>query len=177
MKWAIPQLRKLAKPFSFEYDFDLFNELQVKDDIKAVNKCHVKGLCYETSYDEYLFELNVELELVMVCSVSLLDVIVPLQFDTQVRFSNSIDDSSDDYLITKDTINLDEALLSEIVLNLPLKVVKEGYENEFMEEEPVEEDEIDPRLKALKELYGGEAKWSHHLEEFLKQRKEWDVHI
>ena len=93
----------------------------------------------------------------MVCSVSLLDVLVPLQFDTQIRFSNSIDDSSDDYLITKDTINLDEALLSEIVLNLPLKVVKEGYENEFMEEEIVEVEEIDPRLKALKELYGGEA--------------------
>ena len=36
MKWAIPQLRKLAKPFEFEYDFDLFNELQIKDDIKEV---------------------------------------------------------------------------------------------------------------------------------------------
>ena len=156
MKWAIPQLRKLAKPFSFEYDFDLFNELQVKNDIKTVNKCHVNGVCYEVSYDEYLFNLSIDIELVMVCSVSLLDVVVPLQFDTKIRFTNSIDDSSDDYLITKDTINLDEALLSEIVLNLPLKVVKEGYENEFMEEEDVEE-EIDPRLKALKELYGGEA--------------------
>ena len=121
MKWAIPQLRKLAKPFSFEYDFDLFNELQVKDDIKEVKKCHVDGVCYEVSYDEYLFDLNIDLELVMVCSVSLLDVLVPLKFSTQIRFSYSIDDSSDDYLITKDTINLDEALLSEIVLNLPLK--------------------------------------------------------
>ena len=175
MKWAIPQLRKLAKPFSFEYDFDLFNELQVKNDIKEVKKCHVQGVCYEVSYDEYLFNLSIDIELVMVCSVSLLDVIVPLEIDTQVRYSYSIDDSSDDYLITKDTINLDEALLSEIVLNLPLKVVKEGYENEFMEEEE-EVEEINPTLKALKELYGGEAEWSHHLEEFLKQRKEWDAH-
>ena len=174
MKWAIPQLRKLAKPFSFEYDFDLFNELQVKNYIKAVNKCHVNGVCYEVSYDEYLFNLSIDIELVMVCSVSLLDVIVPLEIDTQIRYSYSIDDSSDDYLITKDTINLDEALLSEIVLNLPLKVVKEGYENEFMEEEEIEE--INPTLKALKDLYGGEAEWSHHLEEFLKQRKEWDAH-
>jgi hypothetical protein len=44
-----------------------------------------------------------------------------------------------------------------------------------MEEEEIEE--VNPTLKALKDLYGGEAKWSHHLEEFLKQRKEWDVHI
>jgi hypothetical protein len=32
---------------------------------------------------------------------------------------------------------------------------KEGYENEFMEEEEIEE--INPSLKALKDLYGGEA--------------------
>ena len=77
MKWAIPQLRKLAKPFTFEYDYDLLNELVVKDDIKDVKKCHVSGVCYEVSYDEYLFDLNIDLELVMVCSVSLLDVFVP----------------------------------------------------------------------------------------------------
>jgi uncharacterized metal-binding protein YceD (DUF177 family) len=158
MKWAIPQLRKLAKPFTFEYDYDLLNELVVKDDIKDVKKCHVSGVCYEVSYDEYLFDLNIDLELVMVCSVSLLDVFVPLTFDTKVRYSYSIDDSSDDYLITKDTINLDEAVLSEIVLNIPLKVVKEGYENEFMEEEETLEEEINPSFKALKDLYGGEAK-------------------
>ena len=92
----------------------------------------------------------------MVCSVSLLDVNVPLNFDTQIRFSYSIDDSSDDYLITKDTINLDEAVLSEIVLNLPLKVVKEGYENEYMEEAE-EEEKINSSFQMLKELYGGEA--------------------
>ena len=156
MKWAIPQLRKLAKPFDFEYDFDLFNELQVKNDIKEVKKCHVNGTCYEVSYDEYLFDLDVELELVMVCSVSLLDVLVPLEFNTKVRFTNSIDDSSDDYLITKDTIDLDEALLSEIVLNIPIKVVKEGYEDEFSDQEEMEE-ENNPMLQALKDLYGGEA--------------------
>ena len=156
MKWAIPQLRKLAKPFDFEYDFDLMNELTNNDDILEVKKCKVTGRCYETNYDEYLFDLNIDSELVMVCSVSLLDVLVPLKFNTQVRFSYSTDDSSEDYLITKNTINLDEAVLSEIVLNIPYKVVKEGYENEFMEEEEYEE-EINPCFEALKDLYGGEA--------------------
>ena len=158
MKWAIPQLRKLAKPFSFEYDYDLLNELVIKDDIKDVKKCHISGVCYEVSYDEYLFNLDIDLELVMVCSVSLLEVLVPLKFNTEVRFSYSTDDSSDDYLITKDTINLDDAILSEIVLNIPLKVVKEGYENEFIDEELFEEEEkINPSFQALKDLYGGEA--------------------
>lgn len=156
MKWAIPQIRKLAKPFSIEYDFDLEEYASNNDDIISVNKCHVTGQCFETSYDEYLFDLNIDLELVMVCSVSLLEVLVPINFDTQIRFSYNDDDSSDDYLITKDTINLDEAVLSEIVLNIPLKVVKEGYEDVFSGEEEVEE-EINPGLQALKDLYGGEA--------------------
>ena len=176
MKWAIPQLRKLAKPFTFEYDYDLKNALVNKEDVLDVKKCHIQGECFEVSYDEYLFNLDIDLELVMVCSVSLLEVLVPLKFNTEVRFSYSTDDSSDDYLITKDTINLDDAILSEIVLNIPLKVVKEGYENEFIDEELFEEEKINPSFQALKDLYGGEAEWSHHLEEFLKQRKEWDAH-
>ena len=155
MKWAIPQLRKLAKPFTFEYDFDLMSALVKNNDILDVKKCHIEGQCFEAGYDEYLFNLNIDALLVMECSVSLLEVSVPLKFNTEVRFSYSIDDSSDDYLITKDTINLDDAVLSEIVLNIPLKVVKEGYENEFMEEEP-EEEKINPSFQALKDLYGGE---------------------
>ena len=156
MKWAIPQLRKLAKPFSFEYDFDLMNELVNTNDILDVTKCHIVGTCYEVSYDEYLFDLDIDTELKMVCSVSLLDVLVPLKFKTQVRFSYEVDESSDDYLIIKDTVNLDEAVLSEIVLNIPFKVVKEGYEDEFSEY--AEEDEINPSFQALKQLYGGEGK-------------------
>ena len=174
MKWAIPQLRKLSKPFNFEYDFDLLSELVNKNDVLDVLKCHITGTCYEVAYDEYLFDLDIDAMLKMVCSVSLQDVMVPLMFQTQVRFSYEIDESSDDYQITKDTVNLDEAVLSEIVLNIPFKVVKEGFEDLYGE--PVEDEEINPGLKALKDLYGGEAEWSHHLEEFLKLRKEWDAH-
>ena len=47
------------------------------------------------------------------------------------------------------------AVLSEIVLNIPFKVVKEGYEDEFSDEEDYE---INPSLEALKDLYGGEGK-------------------
>ena len=154
MKWAIAQLRKLAKPFSFEYDFDLMDALVNTNDILGVEKCHIKGVCYEVSYDQYMFNLEVECELKMMCSVSLEEVLVPVEFDTEVRFSYDIDDSSDDYPITKDTINLDDAVLSEIVLNIPLKVVKEGFEDQYSEYE--EEEKINPSFQVLKELYGGE---------------------
>ena len=51
MKWAIAQLRKLSKPFDFEYDYDLMNQLVNKDDILECMKCHISGTCYEVSYD------------------------------------------------------------------------------------------------------------------------------
>ena len=154
MKWAIAQLRKLAKPFSFEYDFDLMDALVNTNDILGVEKCHIKGVCHEVSYNQYMFNLEIECELKMMCSVSLEEVLVPVEFDTEVRFSYDIDDSSDDYPITKDTINLDDAVLSEIVLNIPLKVVKEGFEDQYSEYE--EEEKINPSFQVLKELYGGE---------------------
>ena len=124
------------------------------NDILGVEKCHIKGVCHEVSYNQYMFNLEIECELKMMCSVSLEEVLVPVEFDTEVRFSYDIDDSSDDYPITKDTINLDDAVLSEIVLNIPLKVVKEGFEDQYSEYE--EEEKINPSFQVLKELYGGE---------------------
>lgn len=156
MKWALAQLRKLEKPFKFEYDFDLISSLVNANDVLGCNKCHIDGICYELQYDEYMFDLNFDLELIMCCAVSLEEVLVPLKFNTQVRFSREVDDSSDDYQIFKETINLDDAVLSEIVLNIPFRVVKDGYENQFSSEE--ENDNINPSFQILKDLYGGEEK-------------------
>ena len=156
MKWALAQLRKLEKPFTFEYDYDLMSSLVNKDDIIAVKKCHIIGKCYEVAYEEYMFELDINADLVMQCAISLLDVDVPLNLQTTVRFSYLGDDSSDDYPIIKDTIDLDTAVLSEIVLNIPYRVVKEGYENTFSDEDDTEY--VNPSFLALKELYGGDKK-------------------
>ena len=176
MKWAVAQLRKLKKPYSFEYDFDLMNALTNSGDVLECHACHIDGIMREYGVDEYQFDLHIELDLVMQCAVSLEPVDVSLDFDTTVRYSYDDDDSSDNYLILKETVDLDEAVLSEIILNIPYRVVKEGYEDLY--NEPIEEEKpVNSSFAILKDLYGGEDKWSHHSEEFLKHRKEWDVHI
>ena len=156
MKWAVAQLKKLKKPYAFEYDFDLMSALTNSGDIISCDSCHVKGVMHEYQTDDYQFDLIINAELIMQCAVSLEAVLVPLNFETSVRFTYDDDDSSDDYLIEKDTVNLDDAVLSEIILNVPLRVVKEGYENLFADE--VEDEPINPSFQILKDLYGGEDK-------------------
>lgn len=156
MKWAVAQLRKLKKPYAFEYDFDLMQALTNPGDILDCNGCHIEGVMREYGIDEYQFDLHIELALIMQCAVSLEKVDVPLVFDTTIRFTYDDDDSSDNYRIQKETVDLDEAVLSEIVLNIPYRVVKEGYEDVFSEEE--EEKPINSSFAILKDLYGGEDK-------------------
>ena len=50
MKWAIPQLRKLAKPFSFEYEFDLI--LQEAENVQ-ISFSDEEDLPEQTEADEY----------------------------------------------------------------------------------------------------------------------------
>ena len=157
MKWAVAQLKKLKKPYAFEYNFDLMSALTNSGDIIACNSWHVEGVMHEYQIDDYQFDLVINAELIMQCAVSLEEVLVPLKFETSVRFTYDDDDSSDNYLIDKETVDLDEAVLSEIILNVPYRVVKEGYENLFTDE--VEEEPINPSFQILKDLYGGEDKW------------------
>ena len=156
MKWAVAQLKKLKKPYAFEYNFDLMSALTNSGDIIACNSCHGEGVMHEYQIDDYQFDLVINAELIMQCAVSLEEVLVPLKFETSVRFTYDDDDSSDNYLIDKETVDLDEAVLSEIILNVPYRVVKEGYENLFTDE--VEEEPINPSFQILKDLYGGEDK-------------------
>jgi len=131
MKWAVAQIRKFKKPYEFEYDFDLKSALNGNLDVRDVKKCHIKGILTEPMTDNFDVSLNFDLELVMQCAVSLEDVPVCLEFDSLVRFTYEEDESSDCYVIEKETVNVDEAVMSEIVINIPYRVVKEGYEDLF----------------------------------------------
>ena len=134
MKFAVSQIRKYKDGFPFETDFDITKEIQ-RVDLIGQNKCHIKGLIFEPKRDFFLVRLSFDLELVMACAVSLEEVIVSLQFDQDVTYTYDPDPEGDDYEIVRDTLDLDQAFITEIVLNLPYRVVKEGYEDYFPEEE------------------------------------------
>jgi len=133
MKLAVSQIRKSKGVFSFEVDFDLAKEIK-RIDLLGVNRCYIVGHITEPQRDYFLVKLHFDIELVMACAVSLEEVIYPLEFSQEVIYSYEEDEDSDNYLIERDTLDLDQAFITEIVLNLPYRVVKEGYEDQFEED-------------------------------------------
>lgn len=124
MKFALSQLRKFELPYHFEYDYNLMENLKHKDDILDVLKCHIDGAILHANADRVEVELEVDCVLKMQCAISLEEVIYPLNFSSTVMFDYYDDDS---YPIDGQTVNIDNAVLSEIVINLPYRVVKDEY--------------------------------------------------
>ena len=133
MKFALSQLRKVLKQYPFEYEYDLKNNIKNRDDLLDVINCHVDGKVLNVSDDYVDIHLSIDATLKMQCAISLDEVIYPLTIDTDVIFSYDVD--SDNYLINGQTIDIDDAVLSEIVINLPYRVVKEEYEDDYLEDE------------------------------------------
>ena len=124
MKLAISQIKKRL-PFEFEYDYDLMSNLVNKPDIIACNNCHITGVIYESQEDRFLVRLSVKIDLIGLCAISLEEVPFHLEFKEDIYFS--YEEDSEDYLIERETLNIDEAVLSEIVLNLPYRFLKDEY--------------------------------------------------
>lgn len=153
MKWSIPQLRKLRKPFNFESTFDLNNFIGDMSDVIRTTQCLVDGVCREIGDDTYEFTINLQTTLIMECAVTLEEIEYQFQTEFSETFGYDDDFSSLVNPIVKDTIDLTDVILSEIIVSKPLKVVKEGYE-EYYSDEP----ERTSPFEGLKEFIGGEDK-------------------
>ncbi len=146
MKWTLGQLAKMNKPIEVNYELDLSNSLDKMPDVKAISMVKIMGNGYELGFDEYVFSLDVKCELIMTCAISLEDVKYPLEFHTDEIFKTENNDGDDVNLVTNE-VNLDEVILANIIMRIPMKVVKEGIT--FNEEEEVEE-YINPAFADLK---------------------------
>ena len=122
MKWTLGQLAKMNKPIVVDYELDLSNSLDKMPDVKAIS-------------------------LTMTCAISLEDVIYPLDFHTDEIFKTENNDGDDVNLVTN-IVDLDEVVLSNIIMRIPMKVVKEGAT--FKEEE--KEEYINPAFADLKKF-------------------------
>lgn len=149
MKWAVPELRRINRPVLFDESLDLSNELVGFNNIKSVSEAHITGKGYEYEDGRFLFHINIKLDLVLTCAVSLLDVPYQLDLETDEIYAFNNDEDEDIYLIDGQTIDLLPAVMTLILVNIPMRVVKEGYE---YESEPVEE-EINPAFLALKDYF------------------------
>ena len=135
MKWTLGQLAKMSKPIEVNYELNLSEYLDKMPDVKAISMVKIMGSGYELGFDEYVFSLDVKCELTMTCAISLEDVSYPLEFHTDEIFKTENNDGDDVNLVTN-IIDLDEVILSNIIMRIPMKVVKEGatYKDDEKEE-------------------------------------------
>ena len=129
MKYAISQIRKFIKPYHFEYSPELEIFAGLRDDIIRFNSCFVEGILENPNEDRYVISLKVVADLMMQCAVSLEEVPYRLEFEEKLFIGYDID--QDDYVIEKETIDLDQIVKNEILLHLPYRIVKEGFEDVF----------------------------------------------
>jgi uncharacterized protein len=149
MKWTLGQLAKIEKPIIVNYELNLSEYLDKMPDVKAISMVKISGEGYELGFDEYVFSLDVKCDLTMVCAISLEDVIYPLEFHTDEIFKTENNDGDDINLVTN-VVDLDQVILSNIIMRIPMKVVKDGI---TFESDEKEEEYINPAFADLKNKF------------------------
>ena len=128
MKWSLQQLKKINSfPHAFSTTFDLSALVEVKEDVYGVNPVNVFGNITRIDDETYQFDFNIDCVLSMACSLTL----DPVDYHMNEDFSEvySTKDNEDWYKIEKNTIDLFEMVWSNVIMNLPIRVVREdAYE-------------------------------------------------
>ena len=153
LKWTIQELIKKAKNDNLiEAKIDLRNLLRPEfEDLVDILETDVDGEYYYYQDENlFVFDLHIKTTLIMLCSITLEEVSVDLDFDSQLNFSvNYIDD--DTHVIEGITIDLKPYVFSEILIEKPMKVIAKGaykkYNDESIELTNEEKEENNPFAK------------------------------
>lgn len=155
------------------HEFD-FKEAIIFPDDNFYNLSQINGLKdVEASGHGQFFEkeerLHVDLHIkgtmIVPCALSAQDVDYPFEIDETEVFAFDKPKSDEDVIEAKrDTAELLPVIFSEIMMAIPMRVVKEGATllrsgkgwRVIDEEDLVEEDQIDPRLAVLKDYFKNE---------------------
>lgn len=156
-------IRNNDEPMSFEVTFD--GEYIERDDFKLILKSPLKitGSAY---YDGGLVKIkgNISALAEAQCSRCLNAFDYPLNVDFDEVFSKS-EDSEDMYYYYDDEIKLDDMVIDNVILSMPLKLLCSEKckglcpvcgKNLNTGECGCEKGEIDPRFAALKDLFKGD---------------------
>jgi uncharacterized metal-binding protein YceD (DUF177 family) len=146
LKWTIHELIKKAKNEEIlHFSLDLNHYINEKhEDLERIEETKVLGkYTYFEDRELFIFELNIKSKLIMLCSLTLKEVEVNLDFDTEINFSTEYVDD-DTHIIEGITIELDQYVFSEILIEKPMKVYAKNALNEYHEDifEATEEEVI-----------------------------------
>ncbi|MCK4551381.1 MAG: hypothetical protein KAU02_00585 [Tenericutes bacterium] len=124
MKWTIHELIKKEKnqnDLFFLLDLSRFIT-EKQEDLVSVSETEVSGYYdYYKDEDLIVFDLNIKTVITMLCSLTLKEVNVSLDFNAVFNFSTVyIDDAT--HLLDGITIDIDQYIFSEILIEKPMKV-------------------------------------------------------
>ena len=108
-----------------EDEIDFSNAELDQNHIRKIENTHVKVLAHE--YEDLLvMDVNVETDIIGVCSYTLEDVPLHLKFKDSLEFSNEVEDDDDIFYEPKPIFELDPYILGLIIASTPTKIVKKG---------------------------------------------------
>ena len=141
------------KDYSIEEDIDFSNVEFDPYHIRKISSCHVKvtGSVIE---DLLMLDLNIKSEVIGVCSYTLEDVPLNINVNEHIEISNEVQDDEDIYYEKDNIFSIDPYVLSIIIAEVPLVIIKDGAtlpeggkgyrildEDEYLEEQKNKKDE------------------------------------
>lgn len=165
MKWSKLELLQAENgtiEFEDKIDFEpaVFSKMH---QIRGLQDVTVSGnVHYDVSSDRVFADLDIDGVMIVPCSITLEDVEYDFHTKSLEVFSFDKVDDKDVHETKGDVVELLPVIFQLILMEVPLKVVKEGLKQypkgdgwEVVKEEDYERaksDEIDPRLAKLKEF-------------------------
>ena len=151
--------------FSFDemltFPDEMFHNLSQINGLKDVN---VTGLGRLDMKNRQLYvDFTIKGQMILPCAVSLENVDYPFTIDSSTVFAFYKPEEDEDVIeVKRDTVDLTPIVFQEIMMDVPMRIVKEGATLKtkgngwkVLNEEDIQQDEdyIDPRLAKLKDYF------------------------
>lgn len=147
MKLTLGQLLKLKFPYKVSEELDLSADLNGLEDILSSSPASVDYEFSRIDNDTYLVHMKIEIDLVLEGPVSLKGYQKHFKVESSEIFSK-YEYNDDSFLIEGQTLDTKEAVIMNILLNKPMKIDDEEFEDEISDEEEY----VNPAFANLKDL-------------------------
>jgi uncharacterized protein len=168
LKWSVQQLKSFQhKGLKIDETIDMSGIKDRDPEIRGISPVHVQGRG-EINQQRATFYLTFEGEMILPCSITLVDVVYPFQLKTREIFlfdeSYIVDaDEEEIHVVETNTVDLIPVIEEHILLEKPLKVISnQNVENPIapkvgngweIVEETNKKDKVDPRLAGLADFF------------------------
>lgn len=121
MKWSVQQLRKIQNfPHKFSVTLDFTNYIESVNDILGIGEVEVTGTINRINDDTYNFNYHMKAPLIVECALTLDPVNYVIENDYNEIYS--LEEKDEYFLIEKNTINLEEIVWTNILIEKPINV-------------------------------------------------------